>query len=178
VVFLRESFDSASQSSVPEFANQYGRGIIANGEFQLVDTSDDGILAWYSWRPGATNVSVSLRAFAADKQITIACRDDDRYTVRASVNTSLQQFKTSIYDKTTSTFSTYSDWTHSDAISTTEKSTLEMICRSDLLEFVINGRLVASHTIAGTAGAEVWIGADGGMGSNVFIDDIVIKILN
>jgi hypothetical protein len=46
------------------------------------------------------------------------------------------------------------------------------------MEFVINGHTVASHTIAGTAGTFVWIAADGGIDANIFIDDVVIKLLN
>jgi hypothetical protein len=178
VVFLRESFDSAARSSVPEFSNQYGQGIIANGEFQLVDTSDDGLLVWQPWTVGTQDVSVQVRAFAAERSFTMACRDDGRYEVRATVNTRDQKFKTAIFDQAAGTFSTYVDWTATDAISTTEKSVIELICRGETMELVINGQTVASHTIAGTGGTTVWIAADGGVNANVFIDDIVIKALN
>ncbi len=177
IVFLRESFDSAARSSVAEFSDQFGVGIIADGQLQMVDTADDGRLVWYRWNTGRQDVSVQVKAFAAEGLFTMACRDDDQYQVRVSVETRTQLFKTSIYNEANEAFSTYIDWTGSDLISLTEKSTLELVCRANSMEFAINGVTVASHTIEGTSGTYVWIAADGGVDSNVFIDDIVITLL-
>jgi hypothetical protein len=177
IVFLRESFDSPQQSLVAGFSDEFGTGVVANGEYQVTDTADDGRLVWVRWNVGRQDVSIRLRAFADVGLLTLACRDGDQYQVRVSIETRTQLFKTSIYDEVNQKFSTYIDWTASDLISLDEKSTFELICSDDTMEFVINGVTVTSHTIAGASGTYVWFAADGGIGSNVFVDDLVITLL-
>jgi serine/threonine protein kinase len=178
-VFIGEDFSNAAQSRVASLTDSAGIVVVANGELQMIDTADDGFLVSRQWDTGKADVSLRMRLFANEGYVTLACRDDGAsYEVRASVSSRDGQFKTWIYYYSTGTFSTYIDWTESDLIKRDAKVTVELLCVGNLMEFVIEGVTVASHTIEGTTGTGVWFGADGGLGANVFIDDLRIATLN
>ncbi|MCA9831355.1 MAG: protein kinase [Dehalococcoidia bacterium] len=173
-VILSEGFDGPGAPLLTPFNVSSGRAFVDAGAFVMEDYSDaDNLFPFKSYDVGAGNQSISADVSSASAIVYFFCRVDDNYEVRLIIDQAKRSFKTQIRAYREDTFSTYVDWTVSPQLHDSGPNRIDLICRGQQLEAVINGVLVASHTIAGAVGTKVGLGVDGG--SQASFDNIEIR---
>jgi len=173
-VILSEGFDGPGAPLLTPFTVSSGRAFVDAGAFVMEDYSDaDNLFPFKSYDVGTGNQSISADVSSASALVFFFCRVDNNYEVRLIIDQAKQSFKTQIRAYREDTFSTYVDWTVSPQLHDPGPNRIDLICRGQQLEAVINGVLVASHTIAGAVGTKVGLGVDGG--SQASFDNIEIR---
>lgn len=173
-VILSEGFDGPGAPLLTPFTVSSGRAFVDRGAFVMEDySSTDNLFPFKSYDVASGNQAISADIQAPAALAYLFCRVDDNYQVRLIVDQGERSFKTEIRAFREDTFSTYVDWTESPHLNDPGPNRIDLICRGQLLEAVINGVLVASHTIAGASGTKVGFGVDGG--AQAAFDNIEIR---
>ncbi|MGD9934462.1 MAG: protein kinase [Dehalococcoidia bacterium] len=173
-VVLSEGFDGPGAPLLTPFSVTSGQAFVDSGAFVMEDYStSDNLFPFKSYDVGSGNHSVSADIESPAALVYLFCRVDDNYEVRLIIDQGERSFKTQIRAYREDTFSTYVDWTESPHLLDPGPNRVDLVCRGQQLEAVINGVLVASHTIAGASGTKVGFGVEGG--AQASFDNVEIR---
>jgi hypothetical protein len=172
-VVYSQTFDSYASSGLKAHSSTVGTTAVEGGKLILTRlATGSGFIHSEMFGPTLRDVAVQVEATTTDGTVYVECRDDHRYVIRSSIRPANQRFSTFLYDGAKNTFDLYSDG-ESGAIRK-DTNLVELICQGDRVELTVNGVLVSSDTISGTAAGAVWlgVGAPGGQQASVSFDNL------